>query len=1084
MIQPDRFVLLDKRLWQMALPWWPRLLWAGLLTVVFAFVVVAQRALIGWVIALLLTGQTVVLWVFGAIAVLAVVAPLCYHTHVITGFVTAATIQNRLRERLYRKLMELGPAYTGTQPGGALLMTLTDGVYKLMQFFAMYIPRVIAALIATPLLLLFVAWLDPATAVIYAVTALVILVLPTFTAPWAVRASEQQRVAYAGFGSAFLDSLHGLPTLQAFGQTGARITLLTQRAREVLRQTLGVLTVSTVGISAASAVALLGLALGLGWAGVRVSEGELSLAVLVVLLLIGLELFRPLTEVATNYQECVAAVTATDRISAILDTQPVVAATAQAPVPALSRGLPLTLDFEKVSFSYPGERGFAVRDVSFTLQSGERIGIVGASGAGKTTLTNLLQRLYDPSAGAIRLNGQDIRDLPLEQLRAQIAVVGQETFLFNGPVAENLRVGKADATDDELVIAAKAANAHAFIEALPDGYATRVGERGVRLSGGERQRIAIARAILRDAPILILDEATSSVDAENEAAIQSALDRLSVGRLTLIVAHRLSSLARADRCLVFERGQLVAVGTHRELLAQNGVYARLMAQQARESQSHAIGEYGAPPDDIRGPAEPASVRRGESGEIVRAGAAINRQAVFGFLGGWLQRKYIQIGLASFLLLLSEILKLGVPFVAAIAVTAFIDGAAGDSWLVLLAVVTALAIALNEVGLWLSHALAFRVFSTLRVAFFRKLDALGPGYLQRRRSGDLVGIATDDIDRLEGFYAHWLPQLVVGLGLPLLALAALAWIDVALMGVIALFLIASGVVLFRESGKREAYDGVQHQLAELGTYVVDTIQGQRELMAFQYQHPWIARGRHYLDTYLQHLTIYFGRHYLRSKAIVDILAGLGITAGILTAYGRVLAGELEPSLVPAVMVLAIAVLTPAQELAYYLLLMARAFNAAARVATVMEEPAEQNEGTEPLPPERLSGGSESGAGEPLIRFADVSFQYDHSHGAAVKQVSFELRRGKTIALVGPSGAGKTTLAHLLLRFWDPEEGRILLEGTDIRVFDRTALRRQVALVAQDTYLFHTSIRENLLIARPGATDVELLAALERAGLGRS
>jgi len=1084
MIQPDRFVLLDVRLWRMALPWWPRLALAGLLTAGFAVAVVAQRALIGWVSIQLLAGQAAAPVSFGAIALLAVVAPLGYHYQVIAGFVTAATIQNQLRDRLYAKLMELGPAYTGTQPGGALLMTLTDGVYKLMQFFAMYIPRVIAALVATPLILGFVAWLDPATAVIYAVTALVVLVLPTLTAPWAVRASERQRVAYGSFGAMFLDSLHGLPTLQAFGQTGARITLLTRRAHEVLRQTLGVLTVSTVGISAASAVAMLGLAVGLGWAGVRVSQGELPIGVLVILVLVGLEVFRPLTELATNYQECVAAVTATDRIEAILATMPVLPSSPAAPADGLALAPPLTLSFEDVSFTYPGERAVALRDVSFTLTSGERVGIVGASGAGKTTLTALVQRLYDPSAGAVCLNGRDIRALPLERVRAQIAVVGQETFLFNGTVAENLRVGKSDATDDELIAAARAANAHAFIAALPDGYQTRVGERGVRLSGGARQRIAIARAVLRDAPILILDEATSSVDAENEAAIQSALDRLAAGRLTLIVAHRLSSLARVDRCLVFEHGRLMATGTHRALLAQNGAYARLMAEQAIAAQAYADSEpaptsAGAAP--VSAPA-PATLRRGESGEIVQGAAAIDRKATFGFLVGWLQRQYAQIGLASLLLLVSEALKLGVPLVAATAVIGVASGATDNGWLLPLVVVTGLAIGLNEVGLWLSHALAFRVFSTLRVAFFRKLDALGPGYLQRRRSADLVGIATDDIDRLEGFYAHWLPQLVVGLGLPLLALIGLAWIDRALLLVVAAFLAAAGVVLFRESGKREAYDRVQHQLAELGSHVVDTLQGQRELVAFQYQRAWLARGQHYLDSYLQQLTVYFGRHYLRSKAAVDVLAGLGVTACILVAHTRVLAGALDPALVPAAIVLTLAVLTPAQELAYYLLLMARAFNAAARVATVMDEPVERRDGTEPLPRERLTGGTEARSTGPLIRFEDVSFQYDYSHGAAVKGVSFALPQGKTLALVGQSGAGKSTLAHLLLRFWDPEAGRILLDNTDIRAFDRDELRGQVALVAQDTYLFNASIRDNLLIAKPDATDAELLAALELASLG--
>lgn len=242
-----------------------------------------------------------------------------------------------------------------------------------------------------------------------------------------------------------------------------------------------------------------------------------------------------------------------------------------------------SLQFEDVSFRYPRAAGFALKDVSFKLSDGERIGIVGKSGAGKSTLMWLIQRLYDPTSGRILLNGFDLRELTLAQLRAQIAVVAQDTYLFNGTVADNLRLGKADATHQELEAASQAANAHEFIERLPDGYDTPIGERGVRLSGGQRQRIAIARALLRDAPILILDEATSSVDAENEALIQEALERLTQGRLTLIMAHRLSSVIDADHILVMEAGQLVETGTHAELLRHDGVYACLMADQAFDS---------------------------------------------------------------------------------------------------------------------------------------------------------------------------------------------------------------------------------------------------------------------------------------------------------------------------------------------------------------------------------------------------------------------------------------------------------------------------------------------------------------------
>ena len=212
-----------------------------------------------------------------------------------------------------------------------------------------------------------------------------------------------------------------------------------------------------------------------------------------------------------------------------------------------------SIAFDAVGFAYPGGRRAAHHGLTFSIAAGERVGIVGPSGSGKSTIVRLLLRLHDPQSGTVRIGGHDLRTLDPGAVRRMIAVVAQDTYLFHGTIEDNLRLGRPDASEADLVAAARAANAHDFIEALPDGYQTVIGERGARLSGGQRQRIAIARALLRDAPILVLDEALSSVDAENEAVIQQALDRLMTGRTTLILAHRLSSVIDADRILVLDR---------------------------------------------------------------------------------------------------------------------------------------------------------------------------------------------------------------------------------------------------------------------------------------------------------------------------------------------------------------------------------------------------------------------------------------------------------------------------------------------------------------------------------------------------
>jgi ATP-binding cassette subfamily B protein len=305
-------------------------------------------------------------------------------------------------------------------------------------------------------------------------------------------------------------------------------------------------------------------------------DGSLAASEYAVMVFLTQRLLWPLTRLGETFDLFQRAMASTGRVLDLLDTQPRIVGGSQ--VPAKVEG---GVRFDAVSFSYP-QRDQVLRAVDIELEAGRTTAVVGPTGSGKTTLIKLLLRFYDPQQGAVRLDGTDLRELELHALRDAIGLVSQDVFLFHGSVRENIAYGTFDASLESIIEAARVAEAHEFIESLPQGYDTIVGERGQKLSGGQRQRVSIARAVLKDPPILVLDEATSSVDNETEAAIQRSLERISVGRTTLIIAHRLSTIRHADRIYVMDGGEVREIGTHEELVSQDGIYASLWAVQTGE----------------------------------------------------------------------------------------------------------------------------------------------------------------------------------------------------------------------------------------------------------------------------------------------------------------------------------------------------------------------------------------------------------------------------------------------------------------------------------------------------------------------
>ena len=495
----------------------------------------------------------------------------------------------------------------------------------------------------------------------------------------------------------------------------------------------------------------------------------MEIGTLLIVLMAGIEVFRPQRDLRAMLHNGMLGLSAAKGIFAVLDARPLVERSDD-PV-QVEDSLEPRLALEGVTFSYPGAATPTLNQLDLVVEPGERVGVVGSSGAGKSTIVKLVLRMHDPDAGQVTLGGQDLRNLSADDHYGSIAVVSQDTFLFHGTVLDNVRFGAPDASLDAIRQAAIDANAHDFVMALPQGYDTVIGERGIRLSGGQRQRIAIARALLRDAPVLVLDEALSSVDAENEAVIQEALDRLMVGRTTLIFAHRLSSVIGADRILVLEEGQVVESGDHSSLMARRGKYHELMADQVTRTETVGLVESGraGSVDDVErlqvdgGPGDDEII----SAEGLGWGGAI--RSLFAEVRPWRGRLA-----ATFFFGVTRVVALiGVGVLSALVVAAVRRGEPFGGLLVALAVTAPLAGILHWLESWIAHDMAFRMLAEMRVALYEKLDRLAPAYLVRRRTGDLVAMATHDVEMVEYFFAHTVAPAFVAVLVPATVIVTLS-----------------------------------------------------------------------------------------------------------------------------------------------------------------------------------------------------------------------------------------------------------------------------------------------------------------------
>lgn len=492
-----------------------------------------------------------------------------------SGSRLAILVKDNIRSALIRKLVELGPAYTAGEETGELAASAVQGIDQLDAYFAQYLPQVALAALLPMIMLAVVFPLDSLTGWVLLLTAPLLPFFMALIGKNSEKLTGKQFTALRRMSALFLDLLQGLTTLKLLGQhqrTG-QVAEVSERYRVV---TLSVLRVTFLSALALELIATISTAVVAVEIGLRLLYGRLVFEQAFFVLVLAPEFYFPLRQLGLRFHAAMSGIAAAQRIQAVLDEpllEPVVSSSHS--VYSITLAAPLNLRFEQVSFRYLGREQDAIDEVSFSLRSGEMLALVGDSGAGKSTIARLVLGFQHPTYGRITVNGQDLAALPLEAWRSQLAWVPQRPHLFSGSLADNLRLAKPDATPGEMRAALEQAELRNWLDQQPAGLETHIGEQGGGLSGGQAQRVALARAFLRDAPLLVLDEPTAHLDPLQEQALEAATRRLCAGRAVLVIAHRLPTVARADRVLVLQAGRVVESGSPGELARLNGPFSRL-----------------------------------------------------------------------------------------------------------------------------------------------------------------------------------------------------------------------------------------------------------------------------------------------------------------------------------------------------------------------------------------------------------------------------------------------------------------------------------------------------------------------------